>query len=627
MRGQSDDFRKVLRVFIASPGDLGEERRLFRDIVDEVNRSKANGMGTQLEPLGWEDTLPGYGRPQELINEDVKKCDLMIMLLWKRWGTPTGEYSSGFEEEYELAKRLLEEEGKPEIMLYFRKIPDNMLADPGEQLQQVLKFKEKIESERKFLYKSYEDENRWESIFREHLSKWLDRLLIEDYRNEESIEDQRKLNESEDEFRRLKNEIETERQNSQTAIKDLALTLGIEALEKADSGQITRAEEYFAKSIANYPNPSIINSYGLFLQRIGMLENAEERFLQVAEIGKETGDDSLVAIAYGNLGNVYMTRGDLDRAEEMYEKSLAINKELGRKEGMASQYGNLGNVYQIRGDLDKAEAMYGKSLAINEELGRKEGVASQYGNLGNVYQIRGDLDKAEAMYGKSLAINKELGRRAGMASDYGNLGIVCQIRGDLDKAEAMYRKSLAINKELGRREGMANQYGNLGNLYESHGDISRAEAMYRKSLAIIKELGRKEGVASQYGNLGDVYQIRGDLDRAEEMYEKSLVINEELGRREGLAKQYARLGNVYQIRGDLDKAEAMYEKSLELFISIGSEPMIEKLESVIDGVSRQVTLMLLLRWMPGLPGFRNLSYDIACAQYPDRSLRRANAFF
>jgi len=405
MRGQSDDFRKVLRVFMASPGDLGEERRLFRGIVDEVNRSKANGRGTQLEPLGWEDTLPGSGRPQELINEDVKRCDLMIMLLWKRWGTPTGEYSSGFEEEYELAKRLLEEEGKPEIMLYFRKIPDDMLADPGKQLRQVLKFKEKIESERKFLYKSYEDENQWEKIFREHLSHWLDGLSHSDRRTEDSIEDQSRLEESADEIQRLK----TELGNSQTAIKDLALMLGIEALEKADSGQITRAEEYFAKSIANYPNPSVINSYGLFLQRIGMLENAEERFLQVAEIGKETGDDSLVAIAYGNLGNMYRIRGDFDRAEEMHEKSLAIEKKLGRREGVANQYGNLGNVYLIRDDLDRAKELYEKSLLINENIGRKEGAASDYSNLGILYQIRGDLDKAEEMYRKSLELSISIG--------------------------------------------------------------------------------------------------------------------------------------------------------------------------------------------------------------------------
>ena len=254
MQGKSDDFRKVIRVFIASPGDLGDERHLFRDIVDGVNQSKANEMAIQLEPLGWEDTLPGSGRPQELINEDVKKCDLMIMLLWKQWGMPTGEYSSGFEEEYELAKRLLEEEGEPEVMLYFRKIPDDMLADPGEQLRQVLEFKEKIESERKFLYKSYEDENQWEKIFREHLSKWLDKLPLDDNRTEDRIEDQGGLMEYDDEIQRLKIERDTERQKNRT----LALTLGIEALEKADSGQITKAEEYFATSIANYPNPSII---------------------------------------------------------------------------------------------------------------------------------------------------------------------------------------------------------------------------------------------------------------------------------------------------------------------------------------------------------------------------------
>ncbi len=68
--------RTVLYVFIASPGDLNEERARFRDVIEEVNSIKANSMGMQLEPLGWEDTLPSKGRPQELINEDIQRCDL-----------------------------------------------------------------------------------------------------------------------------------------------------------------------------------------------------------------------------------------------------------------------------------------------------------------------------------------------------------------------------------------------------------------------------------------------------------------------------------------------------------------------------------------------------------------------
>ena len=75
----------VRNVFIASPGDLSEERRLFPSIIDQVNAIKANSVGLHLKAVGWEDTLPNFGRPQELINKDVRNADIFVMLLWKRW--------------------------------------------------------------------------------------------------------------------------------------------------------------------------------------------------------------------------------------------------------------------------------------------------------------------------------------------------------------------------------------------------------------------------------------------------------------------------------------------------------------------------------------------------------------
>ena len=93
----------------------------------------------------------------------------------------------------------------------------------------------------------------------------------------------------------------------------------------------------------------------------------------------------------------------------MYRKCLAIEEALGRRSGMASDYGNLGNLYCTRGDLDAAEEMYRKSLAIEEEFGHTEGMASDYGNLGNLYCTRGNFDAAEAMFRKSLALFHELG--------------------------------------------------------------------------------------------------------------------------------------------------------------------------------------------------------------------------
>jgi hypothetical protein len=171
MAAVSDKYLQRTPVFIASPSDLNAERAIFPDVIERVNRIKAESKGILLKAVGWEDTLPGKGRPQGKINEDVKSSDLVVMLLWKRWGSPTGEYSSGFEEEYEVACA-----NDKDIWLYFRDVPGDMLADPGKQLKKVLKFRKKIETENKLLFKSYKDENEWEKEFTDDLCLWLDKF-------------------------------------------------------------------------------------------------------------------------------------------------------------------------------------------------------------------------------------------------------------------------------------------------------------------------------------------------------------------------------------------------------------------------------------------------------------------
>lgn len=136
--------RDVLTVFIGSPGDLQEERKEARRVVDRLNNNVARNLDLFIELRGWEDTLPGSGRPQGRINEDLRDSDLFVGLVWLRWGTPTGEYSSGFEEEYGLAKKQREKGELEEIWLFFKKAPDGMLGDPGDQLRRVLAFKETI---------------------------------------------------------------------------------------------------------------------------------------------------------------------------------------------------------------------------------------------------------------------------------------------------------------------------------------------------------------------------------------------------------------------------------------------------------------------------------------------------
>ncbi|WP_024834754.1 DUF4062 domain-containing protein [Ruminiclostridium josui] len=165
----------VLRVFIASPNDLNEERKIFLKVIDEVNEIKGHSMGYHIEPLGWEDTLPGKGRPQELINKSILECDLFLMLLWRKWGTPTGKYSSGTQEEFILASELSKLYAKPDIWIFFKNA--NLLDDDKDSIA-INDFRTNIEANKSFYYKTFSDGYEWEGMLRNHLCRWLDSLKI-----------------------------------------------------------------------------------------------------------------------------------------------------------------------------------------------------------------------------------------------------------------------------------------------------------------------------------------------------------------------------------------------------------------------------------------------------------------
>lgn len=312
------------------------------------------------------------------------------------------------------------------------------------------------------------------------------------------------------------------------------------------------------------------NRLGILRHRLGDLADALEAFRHVERIADLVNSNKIRAVAYGNIGNVALTRGDLDGAMRFHEIALALDEELGRKECMSPHYVNMGEVARTRGDLDGAMAYYKRSLEVEMELDRKEGIASIYGNMGIVAQMRGDLDGAIVFHMQSLALNEELGDKEGMANAYGNMGILAQTRGDLDRGMRYYKQSLTLNKELGHKKGMANNFGNMGEMARFKGDLDGAVRFYEQSLALNKELGRKEGIATQYGNMGIVAQTRGNLDGAMTYYEQALVIEKELDRKEGLAIQYSNMGSLEKERGDLAATRSLWEKALALFDAMGS---------------------------------------------------------
>ncbi len=95
-----------------------------------------------------------------------------------RWGSPPdvdGPYTSGCQEEFELAKLCLGDPEKPmaDIVLLFRGLDPSRYADPGLQLTAVLEFKKEVEASKRHLFGTFEEGQEFRKLLQKHLARWV----------------------------------------------------------------------------------------------------------------------------------------------------------------------------------------------------------------------------------------------------------------------------------------------------------------------------------------------------------------------------------------------------------------------------------------------------------------------
>lgn len=163
---------KSISAFIASPGDLSPERKVFKEVVDELNRGFADGANVSFTAKGWEELNSEAGRRvQDVINRVWQDCDIFILVLSRRWGRKAkgSSYSSYTEEEFREAFAAWKKTGKPEIMVFFKSIDAEAERDPGIQLKKVLRFRRELEEAGDILIRSFPDTAAFQKDVDKHL--------------------------------------------------------------------------------------------------------------------------------------------------------------------------------------------------------------------------------------------------------------------------------------------------------------------------------------------------------------------------------------------------------------------------------------------------------------------------
>lgn len=163
----------VLTIFLASPGDVLEERNRLEDAIADWNRTWARNLGIRLELLRWEqDAYPDVGDDaQDVINQQLPQdYDLFVGLMWSRFGTPTTRAGSGTAEEFERALARSRASRDVNILFYFKDtpIPPSQL-DPA-QLQRLHEFKKSLKLEG-VLHWHFSDSEQFEKLVSMHITK------------------------------------------------------------------------------------------------------------------------------------------------------------------------------------------------------------------------------------------------------------------------------------------------------------------------------------------------------------------------------------------------------------------------------------------------------------------------
>jgi hypothetical protein len=167
------------RVFVASPNEVSEERRVVEEVVAELNSMLRHQLSARLQVVGWEhDSYPAFGTdPQDVINQQLgNDHDIFVGIFWSRIGTPTPRSESGTVEEFEAALNRFRESGRPRVLLYFK----NAAIEPSridvQQLKALQEFKASV-SGLGGLYWEFENRHTFESSLRTHLSDVFHELV------------------------------------------------------------------------------------------------------------------------------------------------------------------------------------------------------------------------------------------------------------------------------------------------------------------------------------------------------------------------------------------------------------------------------------------------------------------
>ena len=604
---------KTIKVFIASSEELKPERLELTYMIQHLNRI-LKPKDVEIEPVKWEylDASMGPLHKQEEYNQELKKCELCLVLFWTRFGDYTkSELDTAYSELcagrnpqklYVYFKKA--EEISPELKAFkenfattYGHVPcqfdtvDDLILSFLLQLENYLDLAPEIQPQVRdsqveidghpfvelknipFAGNNPEYLQLLKQIeaTQARVLKYPDDL---DFRQElHDLQEQRKAMESSlldmaKHITRLSSTIPSAHLTEAMRLfeagdnKGASIILNLDEITRdaeANAARIDDAREIEAESVKALE--SNIEEYRL---KIKTLQNEMERGW-VAEV--ITVYDKAIAVAHNRIAPEKVAELLLD-----YADFLQNNK----------QYHLVGTLYE------EALTIYRTLAAQNTEAFESD-VARTLNNLAILHKNTQRLDLAEKEHNEALEIYHRLAQKnpeafeSDVAGTLNNLANLHSDTQQLDLAEKEYTEALEIRRRLAQKNpeafesDVAMTLNNLAVLHYNTQQLDLAEKEYTEALEIYRRLAKKNPeafeskVAMTLYNLALLHADTRQFDKAEKEYTETLKIQRRLARKSpeafesDVADTLNDLANLHDDIQRRDLAEKEYIEALEIY--------------------------------------------------------------
>ncbi len=257
--------------------------------------------------------------------------------------------------------------------------------------------------------------------------------------------------------------------------------------------------------------------------------------------------------------SIYKEAGDYKSARRNYLELLRLLKVSGEKTLEAKTYKDLGDLYRSIKKIKKAVYYTSEALQLYEQLGDQQGIADCNNNIGLTYWIDEQFDSALESFQRAFDANMNLNNHRELAKIQSNRAIIKDITGKTREVAGFFLEARDHAAEANDPRMLALISNNLGYFYIRQGEYDKAVKYLQEAVSASEKIGYSEGVINALSNLGLCHLRSGDLFTAVDNNQKALETAEALGSRHLAASAELYLTEACILMGNFQLADSVLQ--------------------------------------------------------------------